>query len=242
MQADRLPKPPAPYEEHVGMSRQYWRDIILGVNDGLVSMLLLVAGVVGGGLSTRQVILTGVAGAVAGAISMAFGEFLATRSQDQVLQSELALEEVHIREHRQMEVDQLYGMFGDMGLDGDDLESAVRLFSESDDRLFNTMKALEFGVIDSERRSPWTAMFMSGCLFLAGSLGPVGPFFFATSTSVGLAWAAGLTAIGLFIVGAVKSMVTRSSAVVAGLENLVVAGIGGAIAFGIGRLFGNGGL
>ena len=55
------------YEPHVGESRQYWRDIILGVNDGLVSMVLLVAGVVGGGLSTSQVLLTAIAGSLAGA-------------------------------------------------------------------------------------------------------------------------------------------------------------------------------
>jgi hypothetical protein len=65
-----------PYVEHIGMTRQYWRDIILGVNDGLVSMLLLAAGVVGGGLDADQVLLTGVAGAIAGAVSMAAGEYL----------------------------------------------------------------------------------------------------------------------------------------------------------------------
>ena len=54
------------YEAHVGTTRQYWRDIILGVNDGLVSTFLLVAAVVGGGLSTNLVLLTAIAGAIAG--------------------------------------------------------------------------------------------------------------------------------------------------------------------------------
>ena len=84
------------YVPHIGDSRQYWRDIILGVNDGLVSTFLLVVGVVGGGLNNEQVLLTGIAGAIAGAVSMAAGEYLATKSQDEILESELTLERDHI--------------------------------------------------------------------------------------------------------------------------------------------------
>ena len=61
-------------QEHLGSSRQYWRDIILGVNDGLVSTFLLVAGVAGGGLSSNDILLTAIAGALAGAISMCAGK------------------------------------------------------------------------------------------------------------------------------------------------------------------------
>ncbi len=72
-------------QEHLGASRQYWRDIILGVNDGLVSTFLLVTGVAGGGLLPRDVLLTAISGAIAGAISMAAGEYVATKSQNEVL-------------------------------------------------------------------------------------------------------------------------------------------------------------
>ena len=119
---------PQPYEPHIGETRQYWRDIILGVNDGLVSMYLLVVGVVGGGLDNAQVLLTGLAGALAGAISMAAGEYLATKSQDEVLEAELALERVHIKDHRAMEVGQLREMFSDMGIADSDLEGVVGCF------------------------------------------------------------------------------------------------------------------
>ena len=94
------------YEPHVGVTRQYWRDIILGVNDGLVSVFLLVAGVVGGGLDSDQVLLTALAGAIAGAISMAAGEYLATQSQEEVFDREIALERIHIQHFRDGEVEQ----------------------------------------------------------------------------------------------------------------------------------------
>ncbi len=230
--------PPVPYVPHVGMSRQYWRDIILGVNDGLVSIFLLVAGVVGGGLPTATVLLTAVAGAVAGAASMALGEYLATKSQDQVLQSELALEAEHVRYHRQMEVDQLRDMFADMGIGDDDLDEAVRIFSATDDRLLAAMKSLEFGVVDSERRSPYRAALASGLLFLVGSLPPTLPFAVATDVAVAATAAAVATGIGLFAVGMAKTRVTKTNPVLAGLENLVIAGLGAVVAFWVGAAVG----
>ncbi len=229
---------PQGYVPHIGESRQYWRDIILGVNDGLVSMFLLVAGVVGGGLDRTQVLLTGIAGAIAGAVSMAAGEYLATKSQDEVLDSEIALERTHISEFRDMELGQLRGFFLDMGVRPDDLEAVMAAFNDNDTALLGAMKALEFGMVDSERRSPYRAMFASGGLFLLGSLPSVLPFVFADSTTTALAWASVLAGVGLFAVGVVKANVARTSWVVSGLENLIVAGVGGVLAWGIGRLFG----
>ena len=228
-----------PYRDHIGDSRPYWRDIILGVNDGLVSMLLLVAGVVGGGLNADQVLLTGVAGTIAGAVSMAAGEYLATKSQDDVLAAELELERVHIRYHRQKELDQLGSMFSDMGLDDDDVKGIVAAFDRSDEAMLNAMKVLEFGIVDSERRSPFTAMAMSGLLFLAGSTTSVLPFVFTNETTVGLWWAAALTAAGLFAVGVVKSLVARTSTARAGFENMLIAGLGGVLAWYVGNLIGS---
>ncbi len=227
-----------PYEPHIGETRQYWRDIILGVNDGLVSIFLLVVGVVGGGLDTEQVLLTALAGAVAGAVSMAAGEYLATKSQDEVLEAELELEQVHLRDHRDMELDQLREMFGDMGISDDDLETVVAAFDRSDKAMLNAMKALEFGHVDSQRRSPYLAMAASGGLFLVGSLPSILPFMVFDSTTVALTWATVLALTGLFLVGVVKARVARHSWLRSGLENMVVAGVGGILAWWIGDLVG----
>lgn len=227
------------YIPHIGESRQYWRDIILGVNDGLVSVFLLVVGVVGGGLSPSQVLLTGVAGAVAGAISMAAGEYLATKSQDEVLDAELRLEREHIRYHRDAELAQLSDMFTDMGLAAEDVENVVSAFDRSDEALLNAMKALEFGVVESERRSPYLAMVISGVLFFAGSLPSIVPFIFTDDPTIGLIYASVFALAGLFIVGAVKARVTGTSVVRSGLENMVVAGFGGVAAWFIGDVIGS---
>ncbi len=226
------------YEPHIGQTRQYWRDIILGVNDGLVSIFLLVVGVVGGGLTIEQVLLTGVAGTLAGAVSMAAGEYLATKSQDEVLEAELQLERTHIRDHRDLELNQLREMFADMGIAEEDLEGVVAAFDRSDETLLNAMKSLEFGVVDSERRSPMLAMLASGGLFLVGSTTSVLPFAIATTTTTALVWATILSLGGLFVVGVVKARVTKSNWIITGLENMVIAGVGGLVAWIIGNAVG----
>jgi predicted membrane protein (TIGR00267 family) len=228
------------YEEHVGSTRPYWRDIILGLNDGLVSVFLLVAGVVGGGLSRSDVLITGIAGALAGALSMAAGEYLATKSQEQVLDSELALETTHIAHFRQSEVDQLYDYFREMGVAEEDLETVVAACSRDDQTLLKAMKVLEFGVVDEERRSPVRAMLMSGFLFLLGAIPPVAPFFADVTAGQALVWSAVLSTIGLFAVGVMKTRVTRTNPVVSGLENLTIAALGGVAAWLIGRAVGTG--
>lgn len=226
------------YVPHIGVTRQYWRDIILGVNDGLVSVFLLVVGVVGGGLDTAQVLLTAIAGAIAGAVSMAGGEYLATKSQDEVLEAELELERTHIAHFRKRELAQLRGFFEDMGVKEKDIDAVVSAFSDNDEALLNAMAALEFGVVESERRSPYRAMAASGLLFLAGSLPSVLPFAVIDSATTALIWATSLTLAGLFVVGVVKANVANSGRVRSGLENMVIAGLGGLVAWFIGDAVG----
>lgn len=237
MSAEPAYKSSPSYTQHLGRNRQYLRDIILGVNDGLVSMFLLVAGVVGGGMSTRNVLLTGVAGAIAGAISMAAGEYIATKTQEEVFEGELALEKEHIRDFRQDELHELTDLLEDIGLEGPLRDEVVDHFGADDEALLKVMTTLEFGVVETERRSPYRAMFMSGGLFLAGSLPSVLPFVFVTKPSTGL-WIATLGAVfGLLVVGAVKTWATRGDPLRAALENLLVAAGGGGLAYGVGVLF-----
>ena len=228
---------PPGYEPHVGESRQYWRDIILGVNDGLVSIFLLVIGVVSGGLGRDDIILTAVAASIAGGVSMASGEYLATKSQDEVLTAELELERTHIRDFKEMEVDQLRDYFTDMGVRPEDLGGVIAAFEDNDEAILNAMAALEFGFVDSERRSPYMAMAASGLLFLVGSLPSILPYVFIADVAVATGVATVLALGGLFAVGVVKAYVAKTGWVKSGLENMVIAGIGGLIAFGIGRLF-----
>lgn len=226
-----------PYRPHVGPTRQYIRDIILGVNDGLVSVFLLVAGVVGGGLVARDVLLAGLAASAAGAISMAAGEYIATKSQEEVFDSERELEIEHLEFHRDIELDEIHEMFGDMGLDAEEVERIAQALDKDDEAFLKVMMALEFGVVEEERRSPYTAAVLSGLLFLAGSLPSVIPFFFVSSTGLGLFIAAVGAGVALFAVGVAKTLVTRKSWLRSGTENVLIATAGAFISYGVGVLY-----
>ena len=222
------------FTEHLGSHRQYWRDIILGVNDGLVSMFLLVAGVVGGGMATRNILLTGVAGAIAGAVSMAAGEYMATKSQDEVFEGEINLEREHIRDHRDDELHELRDLLEGIGLNGDLREEVVQHFNQDEESILKVMTALEFGVIEEERRSAYAAAGMSGGLFLLGAAPSVIPFAVFTTPGPGLL-AAGIGSVtGLLIVGAIKTWATRGKPLRAAVENLLIAGAGGGLAYWVG--------
>ncbi|EEC50371.1 predicted protein [Phaeodactylum tricornutum CCAP 1055/1] len=227
--------------DHLGGSRQYWRDIILGVNDGLVSTFLLVAGVAGGGLASTDILLTAIAGALAGAISMCAGEYVATKSQNQVLQGEINLEKQHVQfrfeeEIAEMEAE-LLPIIG-IGEDQPELrEKLLEYYTAHPDALLKIMIALEFGVVDHEQRSAVCAGLTSCGTFLLGTLPSVLPFVFLDDPTVGLIVAAIVATLTLLLVGAIKTWATRGNAWTAALENLVIAGVGGGFAYGIGLLF-----
>jgi VIT1/CCC1 family predicted Fe2+/Mn2+ transporter len=226
-----------PYRPHIGPTRQYMRDIVLGVNDGLVSIFLLVVGVVGGGLRPREVLLAGITGAVAGAISMAAGEFIATKSQEEVFDSEMALEREHIKFHRPHELQEIRDMFGDMGLPTEQVEDVVRALDNDDEALIKTMMAIEFGVVETERRKPLRAAVFSGLLFIAGSLPSLIPFMVVSTTGPGLL-AGGIGAgIALFAVGALKTVSTRKNPWFSGFENVAIAAVGAGISYLVGSLY-----
>lgn len=231
---------PSSRVDHLGASRQYWRDMILGVNDGIISTFLLVTGVAGGGLSSHDILLTSIAGSIAGAVSMCAGEYVATKSQNEVITGELALERIHITKYFDEELSELGELMNLIGISKDQaLRRQMRQFYENNpDSLLQLMAVLEFGVIDSEQRSPIQAGVFSGLLFAAGSLPSIIPFFiFNDNPSWGVVSASILTITALMMVGVVKTWATRTNWVSAAVENLIIAGCGGLLAYSVGELF-----
>jgi VIT1/CCC1 family predicted Fe2+/Mn2+ transporter len=243
--------------QHLSKSRQYYRDMMLGVNDGLVSTFLLVVGVVGGGMDVTGVLLTAIAGAIAGAISMFAGEFVATKSQNEVMKGEIKLEREHIKKYHAEEVKELSQLLTVIGIPGSPAterksqsaisvndapenepqqmrRSIISYYASNPDALLKIMIALEFGVIDGEVRSPVVAGGTSFVSFLFGALPSVIPFIFVADISAGVIISGVATGIGLFLVGVLKSLATRGNPWRAALENLAITAVGSGIAYGIG--------
>ena len=148
----------------------------------------------------------------------------------------MALEVEHLAKHREYERAELREMFGDMGLDGEDLETLVGIIDGNDDVMLGVMAGLEFGVVETERRSPWLAAATSAVLFLVGAFPSVLPFALTDDTSTALFAAAVLSGIGLLIVGVGKTVMTKTNPVISGVENLLIGLVGGVISFTIDRL------
>jgi len=225
------------YVPHQGGYRAYIRDMILGINDGLVSVFLLVVGVVGGGMNAQQTLLAGISAAVGGAISMAFGEYIATKSQSEVTSGDLKLEGEHFQHHRDQEIEQVFMKLQELNLKGDLLAQATNAIGESDQALLEFMKAFEFGCTEEDSRSPIVAMLASGALFLSGAAPSVIPFACTKDADLALIIACSVCIGILFMVGALKTLATRTNWFISGMENLLIGACGGGIVYGVGRLF-----
>eukprot|EP00808_Paulinella_micropora_P010365 g70748.t1 len=225
---------PIQFVPHIGSHAQYVRDMILGVNDGLVSMFLLIVGVVGGGMGSFEVLLTAITGALAGAISMGIGEFVATKSQREVSKGQMDLEKVHLKYFRQQEIEELEDILRSLSLEGELLERVVTHIGKNDAALMKMMCAFEFGMDPDEQRNPVKAMLASGGLFLTGSVPTWLPFCFTSDVSRALLVSSILSACALFAVGAVKTLSTRGNPLYSGTENLVLGCLGAGVSYGVG--------
>ncbi len=223
--------------EHMSY-RNYMRDVILGANDGLVSLFALVIGVAGGGQNPKIILLAGIAGTVAGAISMAIGEYISTKSQEEVFDAEVRVEKEHIRDYRDHEVKELTEFYREKGFEGELLEQVINKITSNEEIFLKDMMMTEFGIVEEERRSPLKATIIVGIAFLLGSALPVLPFFFVTTPISGIIIATILSTIGLFSIGGIKSFVTRSSIIKGGSENLVLGLAGALITYIIGFFVG----
>ncbi len=230
-------------KEHLGDSREYWRDMILGINDGLVSTFLLVTGVYGSGMSSKDILLTSLAGLIAGAISMAAGEYVATKTQEEVKRAESLLEAKAVKEHKHDELRHLNDLLTKIGIpeaeDPTSEEFKVRrtvlgYYEDHDESHVKINVALAFGDVEASVRSPWIAGAVAFFLFALGALPSVIPFAVTSNKQAAIIASGVATVVSILLVGSVKTWATKGSWWKSAMENLIITAGGGAIAYGIG--------
>jgi VIT1/CCC1 family predicted Fe2+/Mn2+ transporter len=215
---------------------------VLGANDGLCSNLSLVMGVAGavaaGQLSPHAILVTGLAGLLAGASSMALGEWLSMQSSRELFQRQIAVEAAEIAEAPQEEEEELALIYQAKGLSQEDARKlAGRLMSDHENAL-DTLSREELGIDPNELGgSAWEAAITSFCLFAAGAIIPVFPFLFLSGTAaVGTSLAA--SALTLFLIGAAITLLTGRSVWYSGTRQLLIGLTAAALVYGVGRLLG----
>ena len=215
---------------------EWIRDATLGANDGLVSILTLLAGVAGAEVSARTVLVAGVAGLVAGAISMGVGAYVSAKAYRSYYRTELRREVEEIREKPDVEREEIREIYRERGFEGELLERVVDTIT-SDPRVWlKVMMSEELGLSPTFGR-PVRAATVVFVAFLIGGIVPVVPFLFVEGL-LALVWAFVATAVALLVAGAVRSRFTGERALIAGFELVAMASIGVGAAHLIGRLVG----
>ncbi|MCO6441941.1 MAG: VIT1/CCC1 transporter family protein [Nitrococcus mobilis] len=223
---------------HDGIGGNALRAAVLGANDGLVSNLSLIMGVAGASVGSQTILITGLAGLLAGAISMALGEWISVTSSRELYEQQIRAEAEELTEMPEEEEAELTLIYQAKGLPEEEAKAlAARLIADKDNAL-NTLAREELGIDPHALGgSPKIAAFASFMLFAVGASLPVLPFFFLTGLP---ATGASLlcSAFGLFGIGAAITLLTGRSALHSGIRQLLFGMGAAALTYGIGWMFG----
>jgi VIT1/CCC1 family predicted Fe2+/Mn2+ transporter len=228
---------PAALDEahHSDVSGGWLRPAVFGAMDGLVTNISLIAGVGGGGVDRHSIVLTGVAGMVAGAISMGLGEYTSVRTQNEQLQHEVAKELRELQRNPAAEAQELAEVWIARGLAPDLAQEVATALGRNPDLALRVHAQEELGVDPHEAPSPWVAAISSFLCFSVGALVPLAPYLLGFS-ALWLALAAG--GLGLFVAGALTARFTNRPWWSAGLRQLALGGAAAGVTFLIGKLVG----
>jgi vacuolar iron transporter family protein len=202
---------------------------IYGANDGLAAVFGIVAGVSGATNGSSAVLTAGLAGAIASALSMATGAFLAERSEAEVVAANLERERQEIAQHPEEEKEELSLFYQLKGVDEETADQLAEQMARNPDAMLQALATEEFGITSAGGGDPVQAAIAAGISTGLGAMVPVIPFIFTTGT-LAIAVAAVVSLVAHFLVGAAKSLVTLRSWWAAGLE-MTLAGVvvGGAL-------------
>lgn len=216
------------------------RAAVLGSNDGLVSNLSLVMGVAGATVASgsNAVLIAGIAGLLAGAISMALGEWLSVQSSRELYHYQIQTEKEEIEQSPEEEVQELALIYESRGMLPEMAKKMADQMLSNPDTALDTLAREELGVNPDELGgSAWEAALTSFVLFIIGAIIPLSPFFFTTGmTAVFISIA--VSAVGLFLLGAVITLFTGRTILFSGFRMVVFGLVAAAITFGIGSLIG----
>ncbi len=222
---------------HRGSRGGSLRAAVFGLNDGLISNFSLMMGVAGASPGRGVVLLTGVAGMLAGAFSMAAGEYVSVRSQRELFERELAREEEELEASPEEERKELELIYRAKGIPAQEAARLAEALLSNPGSALDTLAREELGLDPGELGSPWVAAWSSFAAFVGGALIPLLPFAFVHGAA-GVWTSAGVSAAALFGVGALLSIFTGKSALYSGFRMAAIGGVVAIVTNTLGRLIG----
>lgn len=214
-----------------------FRAAVFGINDGLVSNLSLVMGVAGASGDSRFVLLAGVAGLLAGAFSMAAGEYVSMRAQRELFENQISIERRELMEDPLGERRELEMIYENKGLPEEAARKLAARMMADPDLALETHAREELGLNMKELGSPWGAALSSFVAFVSGAIIPVAPYI-ALSGQTAFAWSLALSALALLSVGAAISSFTGRNMFFSAARMLFIGALAAIVTYFVGSLIG----
>jgi VIT1/CCC1 family predicted Fe2+/Mn2+ transporter len=221
-----------------GVGGNNLRASVFGVNDGLVSNASLVMGVAGAGMAVDTVLTTGIAGLLAGALSMAAGEYVSVRSQREMYEYQIALERAELEEYPEEEAEELALIYESRGLNIDQARDIARALLAQPDQALGVLAREELGLNPDTLASPWQAAAYSFGSFAIGAALPLIPFGLHQPGNRALAMTAVIAALALAGVGLAISLFTGRNAWLGALRMVAIGGGAGLLSYLVGTALG----
>ncbi len=223
---------------HFALGGNSLRAAVLGVNDGLVSNFCLIVGIVGAGAGNRTALLTGLAGLIAGAASMALGEWLSVANARESAQRQIAREAEELASSPESELKELALIYQAKGLSKAQAQVVANEIMKNPKVALDTLVREELGINPNDLGgSPWTAAVVSFVLFSLGAMCPILPFFFVAD-NVALLWICLCSGLALLVSGAATALYTGRGMWFSALRQLLFGILAAALTFGAGRIIG----
>jgi len=223
-------------ERHVAAGANL-RDVMLGLNDGLVASFAVTSGVAGAFTDARVVLMAGLAEMLGGAVSMGLAAFISARSQIEFYESEVDRERYEIKRFPEHEKDEIRGIYKQKGFSGPLLDQIVAHITGDPDRWADVMMREELGFNVENFESPLKSSMVVGASYLIGATVPVAPYLFM-APATGVIVSAIITVLVLFAVGAAKTIITTRAWWRSGFESMLTGVAAGAVTYAAGRLLG----
>src|SRR5215470_3047059 len=223
---------------HRGLAGNALRAAVLGANDGLCSNLSLVMGVAGADLASHAILVTGLAGLLAGSCSMALGEWLSVSTTRESYQRQIKTEADELEQVPEEEEEELALIYQAKGLPEDQAKALAQRLIANKETALDTLVREELGVDPEELGgSAWAAAGTSFLLFAIGAIFPVAPYFALTGVPA-IVTSLLASGVALFLIGAGTTLFTGRGVLLSGTRQLLVGIAAAGVTFGLGKLIG----
>ncbi|MCS7150779.1 MAG: VIT1/CCC1 transporter family protein [Endomicrobia bacterium] len=211
------------------------RDIVYAIDTGLVTTVSFLAGISVSILEKNKVILAGLIEIVSGTLAIFFGSYISTKAQKHFFENQIEREKKEIDENPEKETQEIREIFSELGFSKEEQEIAVKRITQDKDRWLRFMVQEEIGISPGMIDNPFEIGVISAISFIVGALPAIFPLFVVKNLNEALVYSACSVLLFLFVLGVIKTKITKIHWLISGLETLFIGALSCGAGFFLGR-------